>query len=149
MTDTTRVQRAFKPARRRRPRPVPPQCTLWESAPGEPPANVTITWGFDAHDTTTIDLTGELCTRTVQRIGGLMTHVAQHSPADVAIDASSVTFIDCRGLSLLLGLQGQLAQRELRCRIVSPSRVVRRLFQLAGAENRLCWHFTSDRPPSG
>jgi anti-anti-sigma factor len=144
MTDTTPVQRTFQPATLRRSRPLPQQCTLWQSAPGEPPANVTITWGFDAHDTTTIDLTGELCTRTVQKIGALMTHVAQHSPADVAIDASSVTFIDCRGLSLLLGLQCQLAQRTLRCRIVSPSPVVRRLFQLAGAEDRLCGHPTSE-----
>jgi len=110
---------------------------MWVSARSEPPASATITWGVDGHDTTTIDLTGELCTMTVDRVRQLIEDVANASPADVAIDMSAVTFIDARGLSLLLVAQHRLADRGLRCRIVSPSRVVRRLFEVVDLEERL------------
>lgn len=122
---------------RHRSRSVPSSRTVWMSARSEPPAAATITWGVDADDTTTIDLTGELCTMTVNRVRQLVEEVAEASPANVAIDMSAVTFIDARGLSLLLLMQQRLAERELRCRIVSPSDVVRRLFEIVGLEERL------------
>jgi anti-anti-sigma factor len=146
MTDTTHVQRSCNPQRGWR--RIAPECTRWASDPGEPPATVTIIWGVDAHDTTTIDLTGELCGRTAAHISALIAHVAQHSPANVAIDASAVTFLDSRGLALLLSLQNQLAERAVRCRIVSPSRVVRRLFELARVEDRLCGRLEFARVPN-
>ena len=111
--------------------------TVWVSARSEPPATATITLGVDAHDTTTIDLTGELCTMTVNRVRQLIEEVADASPAGVAIDMSAVTFIDARGLSLLLITQHRLAERGLGCRIVSPSEAVRRLFKLVGLKERM------------
>ena len=102
------------------------------SSRGEPPATATITWGVDDHDTTIVDLTGELCTATAHRVRRLVEEVAEASPADVAIDMSAVTFIDSRGLALLLLMRTRLAERGLRCRLVNQSPVVRRLFDIVG-----------------
>jgi len=118
-----------------RARNVPPDRTVWVSARSEPPATATITWGVDAGDTTTIDLTGELCILTVSRVRQLIQEAADASPANVAIDMSAVTFIDARGLSLLLLTQNRLAERGLRCQFVSPSHAVRRLFNILGLES--------------
>lgn len=117
---------------RRRSRHTPFGRTVWVSSRHEPPATATITWGIDAHDTTIIDLTGELWTATVERVRELVDEVADVSPADVAIDMSAVTFIDARGLSLLVVTRNRLADRGLRCRIVNASPVVRRLFGIVG-----------------
>ena len=65
----------------------------------------------------------------------LIQEAADVSPADVAIDMSAVTFIDARGLSLLLLTQNRLAERGLRCQFVSPSHAVRRLFNILGLES--------------
>jgi anti-anti-sigma factor len=117
---------------RQRSRHIPFGRTVWVSSRREPPATATITWGVDAHDTTIIDLTGELWTATVDRVGKLVDEVADVSPADVAIDMSAVTFIDARGLSLLVLTRNRLAERGLRCRIVNAAPVVRRLFDIVG-----------------
>ena len=111
---------------------------MWASADGEPPAAVTITWAIDVHDTTIVDLAGDLCTETVQRTRSLFADVADTSSGNVAIDASDVTFIGSRGLSLLLGTQSRLAERGLRCRVVSPSRAMRRVLEVAQVDDRLC-----------
>ncbi len=52
------------------------------------------------HDTTTVDLTGELGTLTAERVRKLFETTAETSEASVAIDMSDVTFIDSRGLLL-------------------------------------------------
>jgi len=118
-------------------RHVPARTTSWASVRGEPPATVVITWAVDQHDTTIVDLTGDMCTVTAKRVGALFAEVAAASAGDVAIDASAVTFIDSAGLSLLLATQDRLAERGRRCRIVSPSRPARRLFELVGLDDRL------------
>ena len=118
-----------------RARHLPAEATTWASGAGEPRAAVTITWAVDAHDTTIVDLSGEMCTLTERRIRGLITGVAETSKGDVAIDASEVTFIDSRCLSLLLGTCNRLAERGLRCRVVNPSRIVRRLFELVRVDD--------------
>ncbi len=111
--------------------------TVWVSARDEPPAEATITWAIDEQEVTSLDLAGVLCTLTVQRVRDLIAEVAEASPAPVAIDMSGVTFIDGRGLSLLLTTQERLAARGLGCEIVNPSPVVRRLFDVVGLENLL------------
>ena len=111
--------------------------TVWVSAREEPPAEATITWAIDEEEVTSLDLAGVLCTLTVQRVRDLIAEVAEASPAPVAIDMSGVTFIDGRGLSLLLTTQERLAARGLGCEIVNPSPVVRRLFDVVGLENLL------------
>jgi len=121
----------------RQPRTARPNGTSWHSARGEPPATVNVTWGIDVHDTTIVDATGELCTLTAERAGQVFRTIAETSTAPVAIDMSEVTFIDCRGVSLFLRTQSRLAERGLRCRIVSPSPAVRRLFDLLGLDDRL------------
>ena len=98
---------------------------MWASAHEEPPASVTITWAIDVNDTTIIDLAGDICTEAVQRIRRLFSDVADTSAGNVAIDASDVTFIGSRGLSLLLGTQRRLAERGLRCRVVGPLSAMR------------------------
>jgi anti-anti-sigma factor len=50
---------------------------------------------------------------------------------------SAVTFLDARGLSLLLLTQNRLTERGLRCRIVSPSHVVRRLLELVDLDEQM------------
>ncbi len=111
--------------------------TVWVSARDEPPAEATITWAIDEDEVTSLDLAGVLCTLTVLRVRDLIAEVAEASPSPVAIDMSGVTFIDGRGLSLLLTTQERLAARELGCEIVNPSPVVRRLFDVVGLENLL------------
>ena len=107
------------------------------SARDEPPAEATITWAIEDDEVTTLDLAGVLCTLTVQRVRDLIAEVAEASPAPVAIDMSGVTFIDGRGLSLILKTQERLAVRGLGCEIVNPSLVVRRLFDVVGLQNLL------------
>ena len=119
------------------PRAAQRERTVWASAPGEPSASATVTWGIDVHDTTTVDLTGELGTLTAERVRKLFETTAETSEASVAIDMSDVTFIDSRGLLLFLRTQDRLAERGLRCRIVNPSKCVRRLFNLLSLEDRL------------
>jgi anti-anti-sigma factor len=111
--------------------------TVWVSARDEPPAEATITWAIDEGEVTSLDLAGVLCTLTVLRVRDLIAEVAEASPAPVAIDMSGVTFIDGRGLSLLLTTQERLAVRGLGCELVNPSPVVRRLFDVVGLENLL------------
>ena len=117
---------------------MPPNTTMWASAPGEPPATVTVAWAVDAHDTTIVDLAGDLCTVTVRRIRDLFSDLADTSAGHVAIDASEVTFVGSRGLSLLLATQSRLAERGLRCRVVSPSSVMRHVLAVAQVDDRLC-----------
>ena len=137
MTEMSRAGNGHPPTANRRSRPVSPPTTMWASTRDEPPATVTIAWALDAHDTTIVDLTGDICTVTVQRIRTLLADVAETSPGNVAIDASAVTFIDGRGLALLLATQNRLAERQLRCRVVNPSRTVRKLFELVHLDDRL------------
>lgn len=111
--------------------------TVWVSTRDEPPAEATITWAIEDDEATTLDLAGVLCTLTVQRVRDLIAEVAEVSPAPVAIDMSGVTFIDGRGLSLMLTTQERLAARGLGCEIVNPSPVVRRLFDVVGLESLL------------
>ena len=111
--------------------------TVWVSARDEPPAEATITWAIEDDEVTSLDLAGVLCTLTVQRVRDLIAEVAEASPAPVAIDMSAVTFIDGRGLSLILKTQERLESRGLGCAIVNPSPVVRRLFDVVGLQNLL------------
>jgi anti-anti-sigma factor len=115
----------------------PSNRTVWVSARDEPPAEATITWALEEEEVTTLDLAGVLCTLTVQRVRDLIAEVAEVSPAPVAIDMSGVTFIDGRGLSLMLTTQERLAARGLGCEIVNPSPVVRRLFDVVGLQSLL------------
>jgi anti-anti-sigma factor len=126
---------------RRRPRRAAASRKTWRSGPAGPPATATVTWGVDSNDTTTVDLSGEWGKSTTQHVSEFIEEVADVSPANVAVDMSEVTFIDGRGLSLLLRTQNRLADRGLRCRIVSPSPVVRRLFERVRLEERLSRRF--------
>jgi anti-anti-sigma factor len=49
----------------------------------------------------------------------------------ITLDLSGVTFIDCAGLRTVLSLRDLCHRRQIGFRIVSPSRVVRRLVELA------------------
>ena len=138
MSETSRAETGRPPsAASRRSRHGPAATTMWASSGGHPPATVVITWAVDAHDTTIVDLTGDLRTVTAQQIRTLLANVAERSPGDVAIDASAVTFIDSQGLSLLLVTQDRLAERGLRCRVVNPSGTVRCLFNLHHLDHHL------------
>ena len=52
------------------------------------------------------------------------------------IDASAVTFLDCRGLRFLLRATDDPARAGARPVLRRPARVVRRLVDLAGADGR-------------
>lgn len=143
MAHTTNGRADGGERRRRKRREAPSSRTVWVSGPSGPPATATVTWAVDAHDTTTVDLGGEWGKGTTQHVRELIEQVADASPANVAVDMSEVTFIDGRGLSLLIRTQNRLADRGLRCRIVSPSPVVRRLFALVSLEDRLSKRFDS------
>ena len=92
---------------------------------------------MESGDVTTVDLNGVLCTLTVERVRDLIAEVAEVSPAPVSVDMAGVTFIDGRGLSLMLRTQERLAARGLGCEIVNPSTVVRRLFDVVGLDGLL------------
>ena len=147
MTQISPARTAHRWNAKRMSRHVPADTTMWASAHGEPPASVTITWAIDAHDTTIVDLAGDVCTEAVQRIRSLFSDVADTSAGNVAIEASEVTFIGSRGLSLLLGTQSRLSERGLRCRVVSPSRAMRRVLEVAEVDECLC-KSVSRRGPS-
>ncbi len=121
----------------KRPGGTGPNRTVWISARDEPPAEATISWAIENDGATTVDLDGVLCTLTVERVRDLIAEVAEVSPAPVSIDMAGVTFIDGRGLSLMLLTQERLAARGLGCEIVNPSAAVRRLFDVVGLDGLL------------
>jgi anti-anti-sigma factor len=58
------------------------------------------------------------------------------TPSPAVMDASEVTFLDCRGLALLVRLADAARRRGARPVLRRPARVVRRVIDLAGAEGR-------------
>jgi anti-anti-sigma factor len=58
------------------------------------------------------------------------------SPSPAVIDASGVTFLDCRGLRLLVRVAHDARDRGARPVLRSPARAVRRVLDLAGAEGQ-------------
>jgi anti-anti-sigma factor len=74
-------------------------------------------------------LRGEIDSCVVDAYGGA-------APPPAVIDASGVTFLDCRGLGLLVRLADAARDRGARPVLRRPARVVRRVIDLAGAEGR-------------
>lgn len=103
---------------------------MWVSARGEPPARAVITWPETDGEPVTIELVGVLCTLTVQRVGGLIDDVGRSAAEMVDLDLNGVTFIDGRGVSMIVALQQSLGERGVACRITRCSNVVRRLFHI-------------------
>jgi anti-anti-sigma factor len=58
------------------------------------------------------------------------------TPSPAVIDASGVTFLDCRGLRLLVRLAHDARDRGARPVLRRPARAVRRVLDLAGAEGQ-------------
>lgn len=80
---------------------------------------------------------GTLCTQTVLDLRGEILRLANSVGGDLEIDLSQVTFIDGRGLSMVVQLRQALAERHLDCCVGAASPIVRRLFELTGLDSLL------------
>lgn len=80
---------------------------------------------------------GPLCTQTVLDLRAEILRLANSVRGDLEIDLSQVTFIDGRGLSLVVQLRQALAERQLDCCVGAASPIVRRLFELTGLDSLL------------
>ena len=104
----------------------------WISAHGEPSAEAAVTWSGGSPASPRVELSGVLCTLTVLRMGHLLLDVVQGALAPVVVDLHRVTFIDGRGVGLLLTARRTMQTRGLDMELQRPSAVVCRLFDILG-----------------
>jgi anti-anti-sigma factor len=103
------------------------------SRPVAPPAQLAIDADCPAPGTARVVATGEidLSSSGVLHVRLLDVLATQH-PRRIEVDLAGVTFLDCSGLSVLVGA-GQAAARAGCClRITNPHRLVRRILDLTG-----------------
>lgn len=65
-------------------------------------------------------------------VDAVTAHDAAGADEAVVIDLERLSFIDSSGIATLIRLQQQLAAREVRLEVRSPSRSVRRAFEMCG-----------------
>lgn len=85
-----------------------------------------------------ITITGLLCTITVCALRDHVADVTEMATDDVHLDLSGVTFIDGRGLSLLLAANAAVTERGHRCQIIGATGITRRLLTVTELDGLLC-----------
>jgi anti-anti-sigma factor len=94
-------------------------------------------WGViavvDEDGVPVIRLTGEIDSQVVAAWDGVRDDAGTPHSSPAVIDASAVTFLDCRGLGFLIR-QAQASRRAGGQPVLRrPTRIVRRVIDLAGA----------------
>jgi anti-anti-sigma factor len=85
----------------------------------------------------------DLCTR--DRLRRAICSALKHRPQILVVDLSGLDFIDCSGLSVLIWGHKRLAEQERQLVIAGGKPIVRRVIQLAGAEEYL--HLSAPEAP--
>lgn len=90
----------------------------------------TLTVGVGVHGECVAEFTGALCTLSVLEVRREIEQLATTVATSLSIDLRRVTFIDGRGLSLLLTLRKSLAERGRPCHLIGASDTVHRLLEI-------------------
>ena len=99
------------------------------SSPGADPARLTIDLDTAA-GTATLTVHGEIDLDTIGLLSDALAGVT--SSAQVEIDLADVSYMDSGGLRSLLTAKSDIEQRGGRLRVTTASRMVDRLFEIAG-----------------
>lgn len=84
-----------------------------------------------------MSLTGHLDLSTVDALLDQVRAALADGPGCISVELSSITFIDCAGLSGLLRSQELAAEGDCRLVVIRPSVVVSRLLALTGTVGQL------------
>ncbi len=82
-------------------------------------------------DAAVIELSGELDLLTIAQLASSLDDEIRRGDRDVAVDLSSVQFIDSSGLHVLLGAQRRLGRQGRALGIICPPGPVLRVFELS------------------
>lgn len=98
-----------------------------------PPLRTSIT--MPQPGTALLDVHGEIDTLTAPPLErALLDLLSDPGPDRLVVDLSGVTFLASSGLAVLLRAAHRAAERELRLRLVTSSRAVRRPLQITGSD---------------
>lgn len=88
--------------------------------------------------TPVVELHGEIDLMAVpyviRRLDGLARRERGGHPPDLVIDLTGVTFMDCRGLSVLVHARGLISPRHGRLHVTGVRPHLRKLFRLTGLD---------------
>jgi anti-anti-sigma factor len=79
-----------------------------------------------------VSLRGEIDLASVGQVERLLSEAGRHDGGPVVVDMTGVTFLDCRGLSVLLSAQSQLADAGTVMLLAGVPPAVERLMRLVG-----------------
>jgi anti-anti-sigma factor len=111
-------------------RPAGPGATghaQWSS-----PVSAAIDWDL-MHGVLNVRIAGELCTWSARRIEPeIQSALDTLDPREIHIDVSGLTFLDARGVSLLVLVRSWARERGRRSEIAGSSETTRRMLTLCG-----------------
>ena len=99
------------------------------SSPGATPARLTIDLDIAA-GTATLTVHGEIDLDTIGQLSDVLAGVS--SSGQVNVDLADVSYMDSGGLRSLLTAKSDIEQLGGRFRVIAASRMVDRLFEIAG-----------------
>lgn len=85
----------------------------------------------------TVGVTGELDSHTSPRLGAALVGLAADGVREVTVDLSGIPFIDCTGLSVLVGGLKSIREQGGDMVVKSPTPATRRLFEITGLDDVL------------
>jgi anti-anti-sigma factor len=85
---------------------------------------------IDGH--TKVRVTGEIDLATATELRQHLEGVIAGGTGDLDLDLGDVTFLDSRGLVVLLAARQALHDKDHRLRVLNPSKPVLRVFELSG-----------------
>lgn len=85
---------------------------------------------------------GELDMGSAQKMGDALTAAEDEGAASMVVDMALVSFLDCSGLSVVVGAYNRALRDDKKLAIVNAQPTVRRIFVLTG-----CKHMLSGTPP--
>ena len=105
------------------------------SDPFELPLHLNRPTSLSPGGTVRLDLTGELCTDTVPLVRHAALEILEEPVERLVLDFGGVTFVDGRGLSLLIELARSCQEREAVLRVRRPSGQAKLILSIAGLEH--------------
>lgn len=90
----------------------------------------TIAFGVGVDGECVAEFGGVLCTLSVLELRREIDQLAATITTSLSMDLRGVTFIDGRGLSLLLALRKSLVERDCPCHVIDASDTVYRLLEI-------------------
>jgi anti-sigma B factor antagonist len=96
----------------------------------------TVNWARGECGTATVVVSGEVDAATAPLLERAFEEAGRVASDVIVVDVAEVTFMDAAGLRVLLVAQAAAARRHARLRFDRLSASVRRLFEVAGVEDR-------------